>query len=339
MRNRYKLLTLISVAVLALALTGCGSNQSQQQPSRSNNTNTTKVTTASSPNSSSLSGLNYRSGSTAYVNVNHGRSTLNPRSWNYDHVNYTNLDHENRTSSGNTGYLDKKNVANDSLRTRQIVKPTGYHQKFVNNQAIINRGHEIAYSLSKGISKSGKYNPRAESGDQNNPKNLFTQTAFSNQEVQTIFESKVRNALKNNEKVVYQVKPIFQGNDLMAKGVQMQAVSTNHKLNFNVYLYNVQPGMKFNYATGHSTVDRQMKVPTPAGAPKFHDNNQFSNQARRYGRRGYNRTRYYGRRAGRFARHYAEYRVAHHFLRHGYYRYRRYRPSFRRYHSLYRHRF
>lgn len=315
MKVRYKIFTVASATLMALSLAGCGSHKSASNNS-SNATTTTQVANAKA---SSLAKLNYKSGKPSYININHDKSTLSPKSWKYDHVIYTNLDHENRTSKGNTGYLDSKNVANDSLRTRQIVKPTGWHQKFINREAIINRGHEIAYSLSKGISKSGKYSPSAESGDQNNPKNLFTQTAFSNQKVQTIYESKVRNALRDGYKVIYQVQPIFQGKDLMAKGVHMQAISTNKKLNFNVYSYNVQPGMKFNYANGRSSVDHAMKVPTPKNTPSF-------NNGRKYRKRSHHYIRH-------TAEGYGAYRLArHHYRRRSYYPRRHYRR-----HSYIRH--
>lgn len=220
--------------------------------------------------SSNLASLSYRSGSSVVITVNNNQSTLNPADWEGNKVIYSNLDSLNRTSQPNTGYLEERNLAGDTLRVRQIVKPSGWHQKFSNGEAILNRGHLIAYSLSKGIAYTGQYNPDLQSGDQNNPKNLFTQTAFSNQEIQTIYESKVREALKQGKKVIYQAQAIFNGNDLMAKGVQLQAVSTDRSLNFNVFIFNVQPGFQFNYANGTSRVDRSMTVPK-ADAP--HANN------------------------------------------------------------------
>ncbi|WP_255552634.1 DNA/RNA non-specific endonuclease [Lactobacillus sp. Sy-1] len=164
---------------------------------------------------------------------------------------------------GNTAYLSKKNVANDSRRLPQTWIPNGCFQKKVGHEYIVNRGHLIAYSLSKGINITGKYNPSAQSGDQNNPKNLFTQTAYSNQRIQTRFETQVRDALKRGYKVVYKVQPIFKGHDLMARGVHTQAISTNGKLNFNVYLFNVQPGREFNYATGRSKTNLQVYIDQP----------------------------------------------------------------------------
>lgn len=238
-------------------------NQTPQTP------NTNQTTPDNNPNS--LANLNYVSGHSAIVQVNGGHSTLNINDWKQNHVVYQQLDSLNRTSGTTTAYLEKRNVANDSLRVRQTVVPTGWHQKR-NSQGemILNRGHIIAYSLSKGISISGSYNPLQRSGDQNNPRNLFTQTAFCNQELQTIYEQQVRQALRQGAKVIYQVQPIFQGNDLMAKGVHLQAVGSNG-LNFNVYLFNVQPGFRFNYADGTSVIDQNMQVPTPSNAPRFHD--------------------------------------------------------------------
>lgn len=59
----------------------------------------------------------------------------------------------------------------------------------------------------------------------------------------------------------------------MAKGVQIQAVSTDKTLNFNVFIWNVQPGIKFNYANGTSKIDHTMNVPALPDSPTFNDNN------------------------------------------------------------------
>ena len=125
---------------------------------------------------------------------------------------------------------------------------------------IYNRGHLIAYSISAGIDQDGNYNPNNQSGDQNNPKNLFTQTAFSNQKIQTIFEGKVRNSLKQGNKIIFQATPIFRGNELMARGINLQAISLNNNLNFNVYLFNVQPDYVFDYNNGRAKIDRNVVV-------------------------------------------------------------------------------
>lgn len=265
-------ITLNSIILLAVVVIGgliTGKGVSNNQPNANlanqiidvfNGASQSKTSNKNSVASDKLASLDFKSGDNPVVVVNHNKADLKASDWKTNKVDYQDLDNLNRTSGTNTGYLEKRNIADGSLRVRQYVQPTGWHQKFVDDDPIINRGHLMAYSISKGISTSGKYNPNDQSGDQNNPKNLFTQTAYSNQDLQTKYEQKVRNALYNNKKVIYAAQPLFRGNELMARGVHLQALSTDGSLNFNVYLFNVQPKVKFDYATGRSTIDRSMKV-------------------------------------------------------------------------------
>ncbi|MFC6171614.1 DNA/RNA non-specific endonuclease [Loigolactobacillus jiayinensis] len=261
-----------SLLVLAVILIGgwLGLKPSQSQnlwqtaqnllPTTTQSSSSTTSSDQPSASTTELANLNYQSGATAVVAVNHNKSTLTPSSWKTNHAVYANLDKLNRTSTANTAYLEQRNVADDSLRVSQTVQPTGWHQKFSNRTAILNRGHLVAYSISKGISASGNYDPSLQSGDQNNLKNLFTQTAFSNQRLQTVYETKIRTALRDGKKIIYQPHAIFRGNELMPRGVQLQAISTDGSLNFNVYIYNVQPGFTFNYSDGTSQTS-SMQVP------------------------------------------------------------------------------
>lgn len=69
------------------------------------------------------------------------------------------------------------------------------------------------------------------------------------------FETKVLNYLKENEDnhVLYRVTPIFEGNNLVASGVQIEAQSVeNNEICFNVYIYNVQPNIEIDYSNGYS---------------------------------------------------------------------------------------
>lgn len=206
-----------------------------------------------------LANMDYRSGSSAYIFVNGDKSTLRPTAWQTNKVIYADLDSLNRTSHSNTAFLEQHNVANDSLRVRQFIEPTGWHGNH-RGREIYNRGHLIAYSISAGIDQDGTYNPANRSGDQNNPKNLFTQTAYANQRVQTIFESQVRSALRRGCHVIYQATPIFRGQELMARGINLQAVATDGSLDFNVYIFNVQPNYVFNYADGSASYEAAMQV-------------------------------------------------------------------------------
>lgn len=207
-----------------------------------------------------LANLDFQSGNTSFLYVNNNKSTLIKDSWKLNKVIYSDLDSLNRTANSNTAFLEQRNVANDSLRVRQFINPTGWHSNKQNGVQIYNRGHLIAYSISAGIDQDGNYNPNNQSGDQNNPKNLFTQSAYSNQKIQTIYESKVRNALKKGDRLIYQATPIFRGTELMARGINLQAISENNDLNFNVYIFNIQPEYVFDYSNGRAKVDKNMKI-------------------------------------------------------------------------------
>lgn len=238
-------------------------NQNQdnsQQVVKNATTADTNYGGLSSTDYQKLANLDFKSGDKAYVYVNNNKSILIKNAWKVNKVIYSNLDNLNRTSHSNTAFLEPRNVANDSLRVRQFINPTAWHSNRENGTQIYNRGHLIAYSVSAGIDQNGNYNPNNQSGDQNNPKNLFTQTAFSNQKIQTIFEGKVRNALKQGNKVIFQATPIFRGNELMARGINLQAISLNNNLDFNVYIYNVQPDYVFDYNNGRAKIDRNMVV-------------------------------------------------------------------------------
>ena len=97
-------------------------------------------------------------------------------------------------------------------------------------------------------------------GSLDNPLNLATQSAYSNQQTMQIFEEKVRTALEANKKVIYKVTTVFRGNELMPRGYWVQAISTDGTLNFNDYVWNVEPGVAFDYMTGRSHLDASMQV-------------------------------------------------------------------------------
>lgn len=206
-----------------------------------------------------LAALDFQSGDSAVFTVNNGRSTLDISQWQENKVIYGDLDSLNRTTVV-TAYLDKQNLGRSEGRERQVWKPTGWHQKKVDGELIVNRGHLLAYTSSFNFDSDGNFR-EGESGSQDNPKNLATQTAFSNQNVQTIYEKKVRDAQKiTGNKVIYQIVTVFRGNELMPRGYWLQAIDSNGILNFNVYLYNVQPKVVFNYEDGTSTIDRSLTI-------------------------------------------------------------------------------
>ena len=91
-------------------------------------------------------------------------------------------------------------------------------------------------------------------GENANEKNLITGTRYFNTEAMLPFEQEVFNYVKNSKNhAMYRVTPVYDGDNLVASGVLMEAKSVeNDKLEFCVYCYNVQPGVGIDYKTGES---------------------------------------------------------------------------------------
>lgn len=124
------------------------------------------------------------------------------------------------------------------------VKPTGWHTvKYdtVDGKYLYNRCHLIGYQLT---------------AENANEENLITGTRYMNTEGMLPFENMVADYIKETgNHVMYRVTPVFEGENLVASGVQMEAESVEDKgadLSFNVYVYNVQPGVEIDYQTGES---------------------------------------------------------------------------------------
>ena len=126
------------------------------------------------------------------------------------------------------------------------VKPTGWQRveyDFIDGGLLYNRCHLIAYQLT---------------GENANEKNLITGTRYMNEEGMNPFEIMVGDYVRETgNRVLYRVTPIFEGDELLARGVQMEAWSIEDNgegICFNVYCYNVQPGIEIDYATGDNSL-------------------------------------------------------------------------------------
>lgn len=125
------------------------------------------------------------------------------------------------------------------------VKPSGWHTvKYdgIDGNYLYNRCHLIGYQLS---------------GENSNTRNLITGTRYMNVEGMLPYENKTADYIKSTgNHVLYRVIPIFEGDNLLASGVTMEAYSIEDAgkgLSFCVYCYNVQPGITINYVNGNST--------------------------------------------------------------------------------------
>lgn len=124
------------------------------------------------------------------------------------------------------------------------VRPTGWVQAeydFVEGGSLYNRCHLIGFQLT---------------GENANEENLITGTRYMNVEGMLPFENMVADYIKETgNHVLYRAAPIFEGENLVASGVVMEALSVEDEgegVCFHVYVYNVQPGVEIDYATGES---------------------------------------------------------------------------------------
>ena len=124
------------------------------------------------------------------------------------------------------------------------VKPSGWQTvkyDFVDGKYLYNRCHLIGYQLT---------------GENANKKNLITGTRYLNVEGMLPFENMVADYVKETKNhVLYRVTPIYDGDSLVARGVQMEAISVEDHgegICFHIYAYNNQPGVTIDYATGNS---------------------------------------------------------------------------------------
>lgn len=136
-----------------------------------------------------------------------------------------------------------------------MIKPSGWHTikyDFVDGKYLYNRCHLIGYQLT---------------GENANEKNLITGTRYLNIEGMLPFENMVADYVKEtSHHVLYRVTPIFDGNNLLASGVLMEAKSVEDNgagIQYCVFCYNVEPGVTIDYATGDSALAEDSATPSP----------------------------------------------------------------------------
>ena len=140
------------------------------------------------------------------------------------------------------------------------VKPTGWQSvkyDIVDGKYLYNRCHLIGFQLT---------------GENANKQNLITGTRYLNIEGMLPFENMIADYIKETgNHVLFRVTPIFVGNELVARGVHMEAYSVEDGgdgISFSVFAYNVQPGIEIDYATGLSCLSGETLPPAETtGAP------------------------------------------------------------------------
>lgn len=145
------------------------------------------------------------------------------------------------------------NVGTDIMPTEKresisSVKPSGwksaeYPTDVIKGKYLYNRSHLIGFQLT---------------AENANERNLITGTRYFNATLMLPYENMVADYIKEtNNHVLYRVTPVFKGNNLVATGVQIEAKSVEDNgegIEFNVFIYNIQPGITIDYATGDSAL-------------------------------------------------------------------------------------
>lgn len=140
--------------------------------------------------------------------------------------------------------IDLSTMPTDERGSISEVHPSGWNQEFydfVDQEALFNRSHLIGWQLA---------------GENANERNLITGTRTMNSEGMLPYEDAVATYVHYaHGSVLYRVTPLFKGNELVARGVQMEALSLEDNgasVCFNVFVYNVEPGVAIDYRDGES---------------------------------------------------------------------------------------
>ncbi|MFQ9453853.1 DNA/RNA non-specific endonuclease [[Ruminococcus] lactaris] len=250
-RRTYGFLTGL-LLILSVCLTSCG-NQGQTDSGKDSNTQSgTKV--AAEDHSAEEKGSDSESYVTVddvpaysgepYVEVNDNQPEFTEEELTtVSYEDYSELDELGRCQSAEA-CIGQDLMPTEARESISSVKPTGWKNKSydtVDGGYVYNRCHLIGFQLT---------------GENANEENLITGTRYMNVEGMLPFEDEVAAYIKETDNhVMYRVTPVFEGDDLIASGVQMQAESVEDDgagISFNVYVYNVQPYVVIDYRTGEN---------------------------------------------------------------------------------------
>ena len=172
-------------------------------------------------------------------------------------MQFSELDFEGRCGTA-FARIGPDTISNEKRGDISQVHPSGWVQRkysFVDDGMLYNRSHLIAHQLC---------------GENANEKNLITGTRTFNAVGMLYYEELVGDYVRSTgNHVLYRVTPLFAANDLVARGVQMEAKSledNGEAVQFNVFVYNVEPGVAIDYVTGESWESSETPQVTSKGS-------------------------------------------------------------------------
>lgn len=250
-RQKNKIVTAITVALIALAVNFFQNGSLPFSTDKANVRDQGKITTEEARDSSSSGNFSLDSipaySRSPYVEVNGNTpdfTSAELEKAKSSYKTFSDLDSLRRCGVAEAS-IGTDLLPNEKRGSIGMVKPSGWHtvryDEVISDKYLYNRCHLIAFCLS---------------GENANSRNLITGTRYLNVDGMLPFEEKtVKYVESTGNHVLYRVTPVFQGNDLVARGVHMEARSVEDNgagISFNVYCYNVQPGITIDYATGNS---------------------------------------------------------------------------------------
>lgn len=172
-------------------------------------------------------------------------------------MQFSDLDFEGRCGTA-FARIGPDTISNEKRGDISQVHPSGWVQRkysFVDDGMLYNRSHLIAHQLC---------------GENANEKNLITGTRTFNAVGMLYYEELVGDYVRSTgNHVLYRVTPLFAANDLVARGVQIEAKSVEDNgeaVQFNVFVYNVEPGVAIDYVTGESWESSETPQVTSKGS-------------------------------------------------------------------------
>ena len=258
------LIALLLAACLALggcSANGSGSTTGSDQESGGTGIQTTETaSTETSATRATIADIPQYSGALC-IDINDGQPGFTEDDVNRGaFMQFSDLDFEGRCGEA-FARIGTDTVSSEARGDISRVHPSGWVQHkydFVDDGVLYNRCHLIAHQLC---------------GENANEKNLITGTRTFNVVGMLYYEELVGNYVRSTgNHVLYRVTPLFAANDLVARGVQMEAESIEdggEAIRFNVFVYNVEPGVEIDYVTGESwESDATPKVTSKGEATK-----------------------------------------------------------------------
>lgn len=247
LRGLTKTLILFSLFSTLVGCGGVGAAVSGSAPTQSSEHEVSEAVVESAPSEAAgeldISNIPEFSGS-PYVEVSGNVPTFTEADLSSPAEAYAPLDSLGRCGSA-MAIVSPDTMPTEERGSIGIVKPSGWHtvryDDLISDRYLYNRCHLIGYQLT---------------AENANERNLITGTRYLNVEGMLPFENEVADYVEaTGNRVLYRVTPVFVGDELVARGVQMEAKSVEDGgagVSFNVFCHNVQPGIQIDYQTGQS---------------------------------------------------------------------------------------